>query len=251
MLAPPSSSDLLNSTVLTLCVTVSSLTILCADIDPTKMRKARQFSRSTAPPKKIDNTLWTETPAERQQRLADEVMGKRRRTENAEDDQSGENAAEVRKRRKREAELQRQVEDYTVYLLSMGCFACIRLRLRFRNNIVALRSWTHMSRPNLTTRKTLVMVRLVYGIISATWRLGVDLWTRGIGGSSLVMLKTCPPGSAQGLVAASFELPTQAVIVSSIALTACIRACISDIGLRHVHGFNNILGITELVSRCA
>ncbi|KZV77439.1 hypothetical protein PENSPDRAFT_645094 [Peniophora sp. CONT] len=95
MLAPPSSSDLLNN------------------IDPTKMRKARQFSRSTAPPKKIDNTLWTETPAERQQRLTDEVMGKRRRMENAEDDGGGENSAEARKRRKREAELSRQVEDYT------------------------------------------------------------------------------------------------------------------------------------------
>lgn len=87
---------------------------MSVDLDPTKMRKARQFSRSTAPPKKIDNTLWTETPAERQQRLADEVMGKRRRVENADDVGDGDNAAEARKRRRREAELARQVEDYTV-----------------------------------------------------------------------------------------------------------------------------------------
>ncbi|KAI0318013.1 hypothetical protein OF83DRAFT_1163657 [Amylostereum chailletii] len=94
MLAPPTSSDLLSK------------------LDPTKLTKARQFSRSAAPSGKIDNTLWTETPAERQQRLADEVMGKRRRKENAEDD-DGESPEEARKRRKRDAALQRQVEEHT------------------------------------------------------------------------------------------------------------------------------------------
>jgi len=99
MLVPPSSSDLLST------------------LDPTKLNKPRQFSRSTAPAKVIDNTLWTETPAERQQRLADEVMGKKRRVENADLDQDGADAdatdEDVRKRRKREAELQRQVDEYT------------------------------------------------------------------------------------------------------------------------------------------
>lgn len=67
----------------------------------------------------MDNSLWTETPAERQQRLADEVMGKKRRVENADLDQEGdedESATDGAKRRKREAELQRQVEEYTVRL---------------------------------------------------------------------------------------------------------------------------------------
>ena len=65
----------------------------------------------------MDNSLWTETPAERQQRIADEVMGKKRRVENADLDQAGdedETATDGAKRRKREAELQRQVEEYTV-----------------------------------------------------------------------------------------------------------------------------------------
>jgi hypothetical protein len=85
-------------------------------LDPTKLNKPRQFSRSTATPKVVDNTLWTETPAERQQRLADEVMGKRRRVENADPDLLEEDAGQedAHKRRKREAELQRQVEEFTV-----------------------------------------------------------------------------------------------------------------------------------------
>jgi hypothetical protein len=66
----------------------------------------------------VDNSLWTETPAERQQRLADEVMGKKRRVENADPEElEGDKDAQqedVHKRRKREAELQRQVEEYTV-----------------------------------------------------------------------------------------------------------------------------------------
>jgi hypothetical protein len=87
-------------------------------LDPTKLNKPRQFSRSTAPPKKVDNSLWTETPAERQQRLADEVMGRKRRVENADLDQDADAHAkdDDSKRRKRDAKLQRQVEEYTVRL---------------------------------------------------------------------------------------------------------------------------------------
>ncbi|KAA1468356.1 hypothetical protein DENSPDRAFT_869636 [Dentipellis sp. KUC8613] len=94
MLKPPSSTDLLGT------------------LDPTKLSKPRQFSRSTAPPKKTDNTLWTETPAERQQRLADEVLGKKRRIENA-DPAELEAEEDARKRRKRDAELKREVEEHT------------------------------------------------------------------------------------------------------------------------------------------
>lgn len=100
-------------------------------LDPTKLTKPRQFSRSTAPAKVVDNTLWTETPAERQQRLADEVMGRKRRVENADPDQvdpdggggssgggggggTGGAKEDASKRRKRDAQLQRQVEEYTV-----------------------------------------------------------------------------------------------------------------------------------------
>lgn len=88
--------------------------VLYTALDPTKLNKPRQFSRSTSTPKTVDNTLWTETPAEKQQRLADEVMGKRRRAENADPDQEGDEEEDGAKRRKREAELQRQVEEHTV-----------------------------------------------------------------------------------------------------------------------------------------
>jgi hypothetical protein len=73
----------------------------------------------------VDNSLWTETPAERQQRIADEVMGKKRRVENADLDQAGdedEAGTDGAKRRKREAELQRQVEEYTVRVYHRQCF---------------------------------------------------------------------------------------------------------------------------------
>ncbi|KAG6909090.1 hypothetical protein DXG01_002071 [Tephrocybe rancida] len=92
MLVPPSSSDLLGN------------------LDPTKL-KARQFSRSTAPvSKKPDNSLWTETPAERQQRLADEVSGKKRR---AADTKADEPSDEKRRRRMDEEIIRKGVEDYT------------------------------------------------------------------------------------------------------------------------------------------
>ena len=57
----------------------------------------------------MDNSLWTETPAEKQQRLADEVVGKRRRAADPvpEDD-------EKKKRRKDEEVIRRGVKEYTV-----------------------------------------------------------------------------------------------------------------------------------------
>ncbi|KAF5373541.1 hypothetical protein D9758_000843 [Tetrapyrgos nigripes] len=95
MLVPPSSSDLLGT------------------LDPKKLSKSRQFSRSTAPPKNIDSSLWTETPAERQQRLADEVSGKKRKAVNAEDTISPEEAAEAQKRQRRDKMIRHGVEQHT------------------------------------------------------------------------------------------------------------------------------------------
>ncbi|KAF9024555.1 hypothetical protein BDZ89DRAFT_954644 [Hymenopellis radicata] len=96
MLRPPTSSELL------------------ANLDPTKMNRPRQFARSAAPaPKNTDSNLWTETPAERQQRLADEVSGKRRRVVNAEDAVSPEEALEARKKRKRDENIRKGVDEHT------------------------------------------------------------------------------------------------------------------------------------------
>ncbi|KAJ8520847.1 hypothetical protein ONZ45_g2365 [Pleurotus djamor] len=95
MLVPPSSSDLL------------------ANLDPTKLSKGRQFSRSAAPPRQTDNSLWTETPAERQQRLADEVSGKKRRAVNADNSRSAEEELELRKRQRLDDEIRSGVEAHS------------------------------------------------------------------------------------------------------------------------------------------
>ncbi|KAL0574247.1 hypothetical protein V5O48_007718 [Marasmius crinis-equi] len=97
MLKPPTSSDLLGT------------------LDPSKLTKARQFSRSTAPAKTSEgvSTLWTETPAERQQRLADEVMGKKRKAVNADDQLTQEEAMEMAKRRRRDEEIRQSVDNHT------------------------------------------------------------------------------------------------------------------------------------------
>ncbi|KAF8168487.1 hypothetical protein B0H34DRAFT_644736 [Crassisporium funariophilum] len=93
MLVPPSSSSLLGN------------------LDPTKL-KARQFTRGSGPvAAKVDNSLWTETPAERQQRLADEVSGKKRRVTDApvEEDNTG----AKKRRRQHEEKIKRGVDEYT------------------------------------------------------------------------------------------------------------------------------------------
>ncbi|KAF5340569.1 hypothetical protein D9611_007467 [Ephemerocybe angulata] len=95
MLVPPSNSDLLGN------------------LDPTKLKKGRQFSKGTGPTVSgpSDMSLWTETPQERQQRLEDEVMGRKRR---AVDVVAGANDDPEKKRRKREeAAMKRDVEEYT------------------------------------------------------------------------------------------------------------------------------------------
>ncbi|KIL61870.1 hypothetical protein M378DRAFT_82004 [Amanita muscaria Koide BX008] len=95
MLKPPTSSELL------------------ANLDPTKLKAPRQFSRTKGASSSGggDSSLWTETPAEKQQRLADEVVGKRRRAADPvpEDD-------DKKKRKKDEEYIRKGVNDYTVRL---------------------------------------------------------------------------------------------------------------------------------------
>ena len=89
--------------------------------DPTKL-KARQFSRggSTAS-RSAPNNLWTETPQERQQRIADEVAGKKRRAANAEEDVRDDR--DVQRKRQRDVELRKVVDDHNVRLLSYAAFS--------------------------------------------------------------------------------------------------------------------------------
>ncbi|BGP34083.1 hypothetical protein JCM10296v2_005898 [Rhodotorula toruloides] len=96
MLVPPKEMDLLSS------------------IDTTKL-KSRGFATGkaaqSASSKKSssDVNLWTETPAERQQRLADEMMGKKRRAENAPVEDETDDA---RRKRMRDQHLKDEVERY-------------------------------------------------------------------------------------------------------------------------------------------
>lgn len=92
MLVPPSHSDLLGK------------------LDPSKMKKARQFSKSTAEPRSNDTSLWTETPAERQKRLEDETLGRKKR---ALDPTPVDDDPESKRRKKEEARIRKGVEDYT------------------------------------------------------------------------------------------------------------------------------------------
>ncbi|KAJ6489510.1 hypothetical protein C8R47DRAFT_1215322 [Mycena vitilis] len=88
-----------------------SSTVL-GNLDPTKLR-LRQFARTSAPSKTADNILWTEMPAERQLRLADEVSGKKRRVANTGDAVSAVDELEARKRQRIDEDLRRDVEEHT------------------------------------------------------------------------------------------------------------------------------------------
>lgn len=93
------------------------------DFDPTKLQKSRGFRQTSKPhagsgeKSAGPSELWTETPAERAKRMEDEVLGKRRRTENSgtrdeEEDRRAEE--EERKRRRRDEEMRLKVEQHNV-----------------------------------------------------------------------------------------------------------------------------------------
>ncbi|KAL8283735.1 hypothetical protein RQP46_005530 [Phenoliferia psychrophenolica] len=98
MLVPPKEMDLMST------------------MDTTKL-KSRTFQQSTkvvTGPKPGGPNLWTETPAERQQRMQDELMGVKRKVENATvEDESD----DKRRKRERDYHLKEEVERHNVSLL--------------------------------------------------------------------------------------------------------------------------------------
>lgn len=87
---------------------------------------------------KGDNTLWTETPAERQQRIADEVTGKKRRAVDVANEEVLGGTSD-RKRSKREEEMiRRGVDEYTVGLFSMHFKATIDYPLKKKSRGASL-----------------------------------------------------------------------------------------------------------------
>ncbi|KAK8843469.1 hypothetical protein IAR55_007126 [Kwoniella newhampshirensis] len=84
-----------------------------SNVDPLRKRPTT-FSKSTAEPSNIDNTVWTETPAEKAQRIADEVAGVKRKKDKAgERIVSYEEEEEERRKRRRDREILDGVEKHT------------------------------------------------------------------------------------------------------------------------------------------
>lgn len=86
--------------------------------DPTKITKRgfNQSSRQGAAGKPADGaaSLWTETPEERAKRIEDEVMGKRKRIENATKEETESQRIERKKREARDAHMRSQTDAYNV-----------------------------------------------------------------------------------------------------------------------------------------
>ncbi|WVR09220.1 hypothetical protein IAU60_006283 [Kwoniella sp. DSM 27419] len=83
-----------------------------SNVDPLRKRPTT-FSKSTTDKSETDHTLWTETPAEKAQRLADEVAGiKRKKDKAGERIMSYEEEQEERRKRKREAEIAQEVNKH-------------------------------------------------------------------------------------------------------------------------------------------
>lgn len=99
---------------------------------------------------KGDNSLWTETPAERQQRIADEVAGKKRRAVDVANEEALGVGSSSKKRSKREEEsIKKGVDEYTVRL---SLFFCGESNAFFRS--LAEHTWPFTRGATFHARKT-------------------------------------------------------------------------------------------------
>ena len=91
-------------------------------MDTTKL-KSRGFATGKAAQRASGSdsssgvNLWTETPAERQERLRDEMLGKKRKAENA---PAEEETDEARRKRLRDQQLKDEVERHNVGDLALS-----------------------------------------------------------------------------------------------------------------------------------
>jgi len=85
-------------------------------LDPKVLSKPRQFRSTTSATASASSevNLWTETPQEKQKRLADEVMGRKRRVVDVANGEEQEGKKEREIKRRREEEIRREVEEHTV-----------------------------------------------------------------------------------------------------------------------------------------
>ena len=195
MLVPPSKSDLLGCTSggnVSLRLNGTHAGSITTAIDTTRLTKGRKFAPSTNPNAgSTDTSLWTETPAERQQRLADELSGKKRRKENSEvPDDDGRSALEARKRQRTESEIQKAVAEHNVrgFLVS---FLSILTYITRRGKTVQI----PYSRCMQVIRKLRNQSRKrtsLYGITRGIWRCPGACWTRNRETKLLRSLLACP-----------------------------------------------------------
>jgi hypothetical protein len=126
---------------------------LIFQVDPLRKRPTT-FSRSAAPVE-TDSTVWTETPAEKAQRIADEVAGIKRVKEPKRGVPSEDRDEEARKRR-RDEQIDQEVQRHNV---SRPVFVADR-----RNRLEANPCLTSISR-----REGSPMSRPRSGITIGTW----------------------------------------------------------------------------------
>ena len=162
-------------------------------IDPTRMNKPRKFAPTKNPNAgSTDTSLWTETPQERQQRLADELAGKKRRKENSDiPDDHGRGVPESLKRQKIDNEVRRAVADHNVcggatpplFLTHVGC----------RGKTDQSPCYRCMRRSPKIPSQSLRRARL-YGIIHEIWHCPGIFWMISREVRSLLSLQVSPTG---------------------------------------------------------
>ncbi|WVW79099.1 hypothetical protein I302_101063 [Kwoniella bestiolae CBS 10118] len=81
-------------------------------VDPLRKRPTT-FSKSTREPESVDHSVWTETPAEKAQRIADEVAGiKRKKDKAGERIMSFDEEQEERRKRRREEDIRSELQAH-------------------------------------------------------------------------------------------------------------------------------------------
>lgn len=155
-------------------------------MDPTKL-KSRTFQQAAKPTAAKASSsgvnLWTETPAERQQRMEDEMMGKKRKAEISGSGDDEEDTDERRRKRERDWKLREEVERHNVRP-SLSRFPPIKSNLTvFRRRINRKQQdhqhfSTHM--PNPRNRKRMKRTKKdhqEFGTVIVTCLLVVGSWT--------------------------------------------------------------------------
>ncbi len=201
------------------------------------MNRPRQFARSAAPaPKNTDSNLWTETPAERQQRLADEVSGKRKRVVNAEEAISPEEALEARKKRKRDENIRKGVDEHTVRVSTFQC----QISHRFSS---AKFAGPHLSRniPGAWPAKRMrtMILQKLSGITRETCRWVDASWTMVNGTRWSVRLKVLETALVRVRVVDSCKVRTSAIVETCFiqVLSSCSAWRFRDIACLYMYGW--------------